>query len=78
MAAISVVLSGCGNSAAEICPPLLSELQVRLVEQGIEPTSDKFRTQYASAMRTCLNEPTAFFTLLTWSGDGGRAVRIQN
>lgn len=68
--AVLVALSaaGCRNASAQMCPILLSQLESRLAEQGMVRDSEKFRTQLASAARTCQDDPEAFGALLARTG----------
>jgi hypothetical protein len=69
LVALSAVLAACQDASAETCPPLLSEVRSRLVEQGVAPATPAFQTRYANAMRACLQDPVAFRGLFGRAGE---------
>lgn len=64
LAALSALLVACEHAAAESCQPLLADLRGRMIERGLEPTSDTFRNQLASASRLCMTDPSALALVL--------------
>lgn len=66
--AVLSATAGCRDAAAEVCPPLLSQVESRLTDQGLDRGSEKFRSQLARATRTCQDDPEAFGALLARTG----------